>query len=204
MFCSTRDSGLWMDAAREVLRVEPERAREIFLRMARTLSGDELASFMSGAATWPIRMKLVFGLPKWRSSKQPDWCFGTASHPSRVRWWISEPIVRNAFIDLVALGAVVLIGLPHGALDGAIAFRLGLLDDSRSLFRFITVYLSAGLAVVLFWFAMPAVALCVFLAVSLIHLGWETRNGDGIELEVLAHGGLVIAGISQFHAARWM
>ena len=40
-------------------------------------------------------------------------------------------------LDLVALAAVVLIGLPHGALDGAIAMHLGYANKILNFISFI-------------------------------------------------------------------
>ncbi len=36
-----------------------------FLRMARKLSGDEFALFLSGEANWRLRVKVVLSMPKW-------------------------------------------------------------------------------------------------------------------------------------------
>ena len=118
---------------------------------------------------------------------------------------ILNQLAAMPLATLVALGAVVLIGLPHGALDGAIALRIGLLKDVRSTILFLAVYVSGSVAVVLTWLAMPVFTLCVFLVASLLHFGLgDARTGKGLEkgLEVCAHGGLVIAGISQFHRAE--
>ena len=43
-------------------------------------------------------------------------------------------------LDLVALAAVVLIGLPHGALDGAIAMHLGYANKILNFISFIVLY----------------------------------------------------------------
>ena len=57
---------LWMDAVLlSVLRHWPERAPELFLRMARTLDGDEFARFLSGEADWFLRLKVILAMPKW-------------------------------------------------------------------------------------------------------------------------------------------
>jgi len=57
---------LWMDAVLlSVLRHWPERAPELFLRMGRALNGDEFATFLSGEADWPLRMKVIMAMPKW-------------------------------------------------------------------------------------------------------------------------------------------
>ena len=44
-------------------------------------------------------------------------------------------------LTLIALAAVVIIGLPHGALDGAIAIQLGMSQNLLSLIRFLVLYI---------------------------------------------------------------
>ena len=47
-----------------VLRHWPERAPDLFLRMGKALSGDEFARFLSGEASWGLRLKVVMAMPK--------------------------------------------------------------------------------------------------------------------------------------------
>ncbi len=47
-----------------VLRHWPETAPELFLRMGRALTGDEFARFLSGEASWGLRLKVVMAMPK--------------------------------------------------------------------------------------------------------------------------------------------
>ena len=56
---------LWMDAVLlSVLRHWPEQAPQLFLAMARALSGEEFARFLSGEASWRLRAKVVMAMPK--------------------------------------------------------------------------------------------------------------------------------------------
>jgi lycopene beta-cyclase len=55
----------WMD--RIFLRVlirAPERASELFLRIAQQLSGDEFGQFMNGRAPWRVILKVIRAMPK--------------------------------------------------------------------------------------------------------------------------------------------
>ena len=55
----------WLDRVfLGVLKAHPEAAPELFLRMGRALSGDELAKFMSGFADMSIYAKLILAMPK--------------------------------------------------------------------------------------------------------------------------------------------
>ena len=111
-------------------------------------------------------------------------------------------IMAMAPLDLMALGAVVLIGLPHGALDGAIAIHLGFSRKALLFIRFLILYVGMAGLVIAAWIVAPALCLLGFLVISMIHFGaGDARNGTGWVrgAEVLAHGGLVVAGISQMH-----
>ncbi|MDG2034565.1 MAG: lycopene cyclase family protein [Rhodospirillales bacterium] len=57
---------LWMDEVFvTVMRQWPTAAPNIFMRMARGLTGDEFAIFLSGEATWHLRLKVILAMPKW-------------------------------------------------------------------------------------------------------------------------------------------
>lgn len=61
-----KDVDLWMDEVFVMaLRHWPTTAPMLFLRMARALSGDEFALFLSGEAGWLLRLKVIIAMPKW-------------------------------------------------------------------------------------------------------------------------------------------
>lgn len=105
-------------------------------------------------------------------------------------------------IDLLALAAIVVIGLPHGALDGAIAIHLGFSRNALQMAGFLLAYVAAAGVVVGAWLFFPFASLLIFLLISMMHFGsgdvraergWQRRVGSA------AHGGLVVVGISQMH-----
>ena len=111
-------------------------------------------------------------------------------------------IAAMAPLDLAALAAIVLIGLPHGALDGAIAIHLGFTRKILHFMRFLALYIAMAGLVVGAWLLAPTVCLLGFLIISMLHFGaGDARHGTGWlrSAEILAHGGLVIVGISQIH-----
>ena len=115
---------------------------------------------------------------------------------------MTDHLVRLDDASLVALAFVVLIGLPHGAFDGAIARHLGYSRTLDGLIKFITVYLGLAVAVVAFWVWQPGVALALFLLISAVHFGYgdaTAAGGIGRAVQVAAHGGLAVFGISLFH-----
>ena len=104
--------------------------------------------------------------------------------------------------NLVGLAGIVLIGLPHGAFDGAVAMHLGIVNRFSSLARFVIIYVALAALVVVTWMVAPSISLILFLTISMLHFGaGDARNGQGALAfsEALAHGGLAIIGISQFH-----
>ena len=105
-------------------------------------------------------------------------------------------------LNLIALGAVVFIGLPHGAMDGALAAHFGWMESKKKAATFLIGYVAMAALVVGFWFVAPAISFIIFLGISMYHFGKGDVNTDGEEpsvTESLARGGVVIGGISQFH-----
>ena len=107
--------------------------------------------------------------------------------------------------NLVGLAGIVLIGLPHGAFDGAVAMHLGMVNRFSSLARFVIIYVALAALVVVTWMIAPSISLILFLTISMLHFGaGDVKNGQGglAFSEALAHGGLAIIGISQFHRSE--
>ncbi len=117
-------------------------------------------------------------------------------------------IAELGLTGTLALLAVVVIGLPHGAMDAAVALSLGYRGMVR-LLTFLVVYTLTVLAVVMFWLAFPSLSLALFLLISMVHFGLgdteSSSPGAGHSLErwvqALAHGGLVVVAIPYFHQA---
>lgn len=107
-------------------------------------------------------------------------------------------LVASAFLPreaswLVALGAVIVLGIPHGALDGAVAAPLLRPRYGRAWFGVFAVpYLALSALVLLAWQVAPLPTLAAFLAVSVLHFG-EEDAGPGRPIEALVRGGLPIA-----------
>ncbi len=101
---------------------------------------------------------------------------------------------------LVALAAIILLGVPHGALDGEIARpvlrpRLG----AAWFGAFALPYLGLVACVLLSWQRAPVITLAGFLLLSAWHFGREDAGPP--PLEALARGGLPIALPVLFHPA---
>ena len=115
---------------------------------------------------------------------------------------LAAALATSPFVPAVPLGlqltvlalAVVVFGLPHGALD--LALVRGAAQGSRlALAAAIGVYLVVSAAVLAVWIAFPVAALLGFLAIAVIHFGLgdtEDRHGPQRAVEVIARGGRVI------------
>lgn len=92
-----------------------------------------------------------------------------------------------------ALATIVVLGVPHGALDGEAARAVLRPRFGRAWFPVFSVpYLGLSALVLLSWRWAPGMTLAGFLGASVWHFGTEdAENGDG--LEVLVRGGLPIA-----------
>ena len=116
-----------------------------------------------------------------------------------------EGLVLLDMASVVALLFVVLIGLPHGAFDGAIANHLGAGQSFAAATKFITSYCAAAVLVIAIWIMFPAITLALFLIISVIHFGRgdaSARSRSVFRMQVLLHGGLPIFGIIYFQQSN--
>ena len=81
-------------------------------------------------------------------------------------------------LNLIALGAVVFIGLPHGAMDGALAAHFGWMESKKKAASFLLGYVAMAALVVGFWFIAPAISFIIFLAISMFHFGKGDVSGQ--------------------------
>ncbi|MDB3879654.1 Brp/Blh family beta-carotene 15,15'-dioxygenase [Alphaproteobacteria bacterium] len=112
-----------------------------------------------------------------------------------------EGLVLLDMTSVIALLFVVLIGLPHGAFDGAIANYLDAGRSFATATKFIASYCAVAGLVIAIWIVFPAVTLTLFLMISMIHFGRgdaSAKSGPVFMIQVLLHGGLPIFGIIYF------
>ncbi|TVR41045.1 MAG: hypothetical protein EA394_06785 [Bacteroidia bacterium] len=79
-----------------------------------------------------------------------------------------NPVIDYAFFALF----VILVGIPHGALDHLVEER-SLLGQQKdfSMIRFLVRYIAIILAYAILWFITPVLSLLVFLLISAWHFG---------------------------------
>ena len=90
---------------------------------------------------------------------------------------------------------VVLVGLPHGALDPLIAREAGLIKGYSGFFRFGIVYLSQAVATLIFWLLLPFIALPAFLAMSAWHFAGDWKHALPDWLRILGGASIVLTPI---------
>ena len=94
--------------------------------------------------------------------------------------------------DMLAITAILLIGVPHGGLDGAIARRVGWSSGTLPWLGFHLIYIFLAMVVVALWWLFPLYSLGLFLALSAFHFGAsDIAHTDSHWLPWLAHGGFV-------------
>jgi beta-carotene 15,15'-dioxygenase len=109
--------------------------------------------------------------------------------------------------SLIAIAAILLIGVPHGGLDGAVARRVGWPAGTAPWILFHLSYLLLAAAVVSLWWLYPLPSLVCFLLFSALHFGSsDIRHINppltrASWLPLLAHGGLVVIAIPAFQSS---
>ena len=110
-------------------------------------------------------------------------------------------------LSLIAIAAILLIGVPHGGMDGAIARRAGWPAGMLSWILFHLVYLLLAVSVAFVWWLYPLPSLIFFLAISALHFGSSdirhisAPSSRDTWLPLLAHGGLVVIAIPGFQGS---
>jgi Brp/Blh family beta-carotene 15,15'-monooxygenase len=72
--------------------------------------------------------------------------------------------------------AVTFLGLPHGALDFAVAKSLNLVTSVSLAIRFVSIYVVIAALSIIFWICLPDIALVLFLCISVFHFSADWRG----------------------------
>ncbi len=101
--------------------------------------------------------------------------------------------------DYLSILLILIIGLPHGALDTAVGMSVGIYNSNKSKFIFLSSYLSMSILVVIFWYYYPQIALSLFLLISTFHFGLGDSKWNKKFTYYLSgyfNGGIIIYGLS--------
>ena len=99
----------------------------------------------------------------------------------------------------LACGLIVLLGVPHGALDPLFAQKLLQINSRTAWLGFAALYLILAVFVVVVWWYLPLFFLISFLALSILHFSGDLQAGATF-LERLVYGGAVIVLPALFHS----
>ncbi|MFN0047366.1 MAG: Brp/Blh family beta-carotene 15,15'-dioxygenase [Sphingorhabdus sp.] len=124
--------------------------------------------------------------------------------PSNLRLWalpwivlgliitnILSPDLGSPQMTMLAAVAIVLVGIPHGTLDVEIAsIRFGRSSYSDK-FKILAGYFSCAAIMTLCWLTNSALALTLFLVISIIHFGQDWRGGADIFLAMMVSWALI-------------
>ena len=111
------------------------------------------------------------------------------------------PPVDNAAGLLSIGGLILLLGVPHGALDPVFAAPLYGVRSAGGWLVFGACYGAVAGLVVVFWLAAPTAFLLIFLVVSVVHFSGDLDPKVSMLTKVL-YGGAIIVLPALFHAAE--
>lgn len=113
--------------------------------------------------------------------------------------WLTD-LSDARLLPIVAI-AILLLGVPHGALDPVFAQRLYCCRTPVQWLAFVVAYLFLGALVVLTWWLAPTIFLAAFLAISAFHFSGDLTAELSIGAR-LCFGSAIIALPTVRHAAR--
>ncbi|MEN9965944.1 MAG: hypothetical protein RL416_101 [Pseudomonadota bacterium] len=98
---------------------------------------------------------------------------------------------ENIVIMMIALGCIVVMGVPHGSLDVLFARQTFEITHLKNWVKFITYYLIAAMSIILFWIFLPNVFFVTFLILSALHFS-DDLNLLNFTILKLSYGASII------------
>jgi len=100
----------------------------------------------------------------------------------------------------IALGAIVLLGVPHGSLDVLFALRAYQLNSLMAWVVFLTAYLLVAMGIIVLWMLLPVWFFIGFLIFSALHFSDDLNTPNAVRTK-LSYGAAVICLPSIVHGA---
>jgi Brp/Blh family beta-carotene 15,15'-monooxygenase len=126
----------------------------------------------------------------WRINATPEtWLFLGVGGFSLLLAHQDAFALSRPTLALLLAAAVMLTGIPHGALDPWVAWRAGLWRTRAGFAAFNLAYAGIAVAVLVVWQLVPGASLAIFLAISAWHFGGDWRH----ELNVWARAACGLA-----------
>ena len=85
--------------------------------------------------------------------------------------------MNGGWATMIAALFIVIVGIPHGTLDVEIATARFGKSSALGKFAILAGYLACASGMALCWMLAPAIALSLFLIISIIHFGLDWRGG---------------------------
>ena len=85
--------------------------------------------------------------------------------------------MNSVQVTMVAALFIVVVGVPHGTLDVEIASARFGKSSASGKFAILAGYLACAAGMALCWMVAPAIALTLFLIISIVHFGLDWRGG---------------------------
>ncbi len=113
--------------------------------------------------------------------------------------WLSR---LNPTAELLAVALlIVVLGVPHGAMDPIIAKREYRVSGSHAWFLFAVGYLGLVLGVIALWALWPSVFLAGFLLITVVHFSGDPADGTS-PISRAAFGGAIVVLPCLLHAGE--
>ena len=100
---------------------------------------------------------------------------------------------QNPTFSLFILAALIFfLGVPHGALDPVFAQKLFFLKGLKDWSKFVFVYLTLSVIVVLVWWQLPLFFMASFLVCSVMHFSRDLSSQIPIITRLLYGGSMIV------------
>jgi Brp/Blh family beta-carotene 15,15'-monooxygenase len=137
-------------------------------------------------------------LPRAAGTQSLVFCL-LAACTTAASWWLPRLTPTAELALLVSL--IVLVGVPHGALDPAYFSVSAHGSSRRGWLDFAARYVALAAAVLIMWLVWPLAALGAFLAMSAFHFSGDPVSGASTSIRAL-QGSAVIVLPALWHAAE--
>jgi lycopene beta-cyclase len=161
-----------------LLRILSEKShlgKPIFKRLFQRIKAPEILYFLDEESSLSNELKIFYSL-QWKpfivAALKELWNINNQIFKSFLPLVLSilflafQSLNMTYLTDVFLVTGLLLIGIPHGAIDHLI--ETNHFNQSVSL-KFITLYLAQGAVIVLLWYMNPLLALLIFIGYSIFH-----------------------------------
>lgn len=158
-----------------ILTEEPNLGKPIFKRLFHKIRASNILYFLDEESKFNEEIKIFYSL-QWKpfiiAALKELWNINNQIFKSLLPLVLSilflafQSLNMTYLTDVFLVTGLLLIGIPHGAIDHLI--ETNHFNQSVSL-KFISLYLAQGAVIVLLWYMNPLLALLIFIGYSIFH-----------------------------------